>query len=112
MLLIAEQLTQLIRKTLDLQDLTVLDTPGCTDDGIAGTDKQIRVGIDRTRTVLESPDEAIMETREVLLARLCQVQIGEVAPGTDRQVANQGMLKLAEPSEEASGQSSWDTVGQ
>ena len=77
---IAEQVAQLIWKALDLQDLTVLDSPGCADNGIARADQQVRIGIDGTRTVLQPADEAIMQAAEALLTRLAQIQIGEQAP--------------------------------
>ena len=84
MRVIAEQIAQLIGKALDLQDLTVLDRPGCPDNGVAGTDQHIRIGIDGTRAIPQSPDEAIMQTAKALLARVGQIQIGEQSPDTDR----------------------------
>lgn len=53
-----------------------------------------------------------MQAAEAVLSRLVQIEIGETAPDADRQIANQWMLQLAEPAEQAGGEASWDAVGQ
>src|SRR5262249_20495119 len=83
-----------------------------THDRIARADQHIRVGIDGAGTVLQVPDEAVVQATEPLLACVGEVQISEQAPNTDRQVADQRVLQLAGPAEESRRQPPWDAIGQ
>ena len=88
---------------------TAPDAPTIASQGLTSRSGSASIG---TRAVPEPTDEAIMQAAEAIFARIAQVQIGEQAPDTDRQIADQRMLDLAEPAEEAGCQSSWDAVGQ
>src|SRR4051794_865689 len=112
MFVVTKQVPQLIGEALYLQDAGALHRSGCPDYRIARTDQDIRVGIDRTHPVSKVPDEAVMQATEAFLTRLAQIQIGEEAPDADGQVADQRLLELAEPGEEAGCQPPGNAVGQ
>src|SRR3974390_1834896 len=96
LLVAAEQIPQLVWEALDLQDFAILHCSGRPDDRIARTDHQIRISIDRARTVLEPADEAVMQAAEPCFASVAQVQIAEAAPNADGYVADQRMLEVGE----------------
>src|SRR6516165_9896996 len=109
---IAEQLRQGVGKTLDLIETGAGNRTGRAHDRIAGADEDFGIVVDRARSLLELPDEAIVHAAKVRLLRLAQIQIGEEAPQGDRQVAHQRLLDLAEPAHELRGQPAGDPVGE
>jgi hypothetical protein len=111
-LVVAEQVPQAVGKALDLEDPAVLHPPRRADDRVAGTDEDVRVGVDRPRPVLEPADEAVVQAAEARLPRVAQVQVGEQAPDAHRQVADERLLDPAEPADEARGQPPGDAVGE
>src|SRR4029077_18162350 len=57
---IAEQILQRVGKTLGLIELSAGDRAASADDGVAGTDQNIRPAVDRPRPVLELAGEAVV----------------------------------------------------
>src|SRR5262249_35824908 len=79
-------------------------------DGVARAHQNGRVGIDRSPTVLELARETVLHAAKLALARLAEVEIGEQAPGRDRELAHQRLLDLAEPAHEPRQQATWNPV--
>src|SRR5262249_21411404 len=83
-----------------------------TDDRVTRAHENLAVGVDRPPAILELADEAIMHAPELRFFRLAEVQIGKEAPQSNREVANERLLGLADPAYELRGQSPRNTVGQ
>ena len=98
--------------TLDLQHLAVLDPPAGADDGVTGTDQNRRVGIDGPGAVFQFAGEAIMHAAEPRLLCVGEVEVGEVAPDLQRQVADDGGFDAAEPADEPRRQAARQAVRQ
>jgi len=109
---VAEQVLKRVRSALDLKQLGIGDRAERADDGIAGADHDRRVRIGRTRAGLKLARETVMQAFERRLARLRQVEIGKQPPAGDRQVADQGVLDLAEPPHEPGQRRPRDAIGQ
>ena len=91
---------------------TPRDAAERADDGIARTDHDRRIGIGRTQAGLELARKTIMQALEVGLARLGKIEIGKQPPAGDREIADQGLLDLAEPAHEPGQGRPRDTIGQ
>ena len=109
---IAEQIEQRIRRALDLKQFAVGDDAERADDGIGRADHDRRIGIRRTQAGLELARKTIMQALEVGLARLGKIEIGKQPPAGDREIADQGLLDLAEPAHEPGQGRPRDTIGQ
>jgi len=109
---LAEQVQKRVGSALDLKQLGIGDRAERADDGVArtGHDRGVRVG--RTQAGLKFAGKTIMQAFERRLARLRQVEIGKQPPAADRQVADQGVLDLAEPPHEAGQRRPRDAIGQ
>ncbi|MEY9359066.1 hypothetical protein ABH994_001787 [Bradyrhizobium yuanmingense] len=68
--------------------------------------------IERPQARLQLPGEAVVQTPELRLARLRQIEVGEQLPQRDREVPHQGILDLGEPAHEAGQRRAGDAVGQ
>ena len=82
------------------------------DDRIAGADQNVRIHHDRPRPVFQLPGEAVMHAAKRGLLRIAEVEIGEEAPDTEREAANQRMLDPAEPTHEPGRHSPGDPIGE
>jgi hypothetical protein len=84
--------------------------PACT-----ASDKTMPLG---ASTMIVDPcsnqpaDEAVAQAHKILFPCLAQVGVAEKAPDGDGNVANEGLLDLAEPAHEAGRQPSGDAIGQ
>ena len=64
-LAIMEQVLEPVGKSLDLEDLGACDRAARADDGVARADDNFGPAVDRARTLLELPDEAIVHAAKL-----------------------------------------------
>src|SRR4029077_1401375 len=99
-------------KTLGLIELGAGDRAASADDGVAGTDQNIRPAVDRTRPVLELAGETVVHAAEMGLFRLAQVEVGKQLPHPDGRIPHQRLLEPADPADQLGGEAAWDPVGE
>src|SRR5262249_34381495 len=109
---IAKQILQSVRKSFDLIEAAARYRSAGADDRIARTGHDVGSCVDRTRTVFELSDKAIMHASKGLRLGFAQIQSGEKAPKSDRKIAYHWLLDLAEPTHELGQQLTGYPVGQ
>jgi len=109
---VAEQVRQGIGPVLHLQQFVAGDGAASADDGVARADENIRIGVDRPGAVAQRTGEAVVQARELLFLRVAEVDVGEEAPGRDRDVAHHGLLDVREPAHEPGRETLGNPVGQ
>src|SRR5262249_738361 len=88
-LTIAHEIVQRVGKVLDLIELGIGHGAERADDPVARAYEDLWIALDRPYTVPKLADKAIMHASEVSVFRFAQIQIGKVAPQSDRHVPNQ-----------------------
>jgi len=111
-IVVAEQILQRVRETLDLIEAGAGDAAAGADDRVAWTDQNVRIALDRAAALLKFADEAIVQAAELCFLGFLQIEIREEPPQADRYVAHQWMLDLAEPAHELGHQAPRDPVRQ
>ena len=86
--------------------------PARAYNGVARTDDNIRVRVDRPGARLELAREAIVQTREALFLGLVQLEIRKRAPNAYREIPHERLLDLAEPAHESRQQPPRDAIRQ
>src|SRR5262245_27133334 len=107
----AHQVAERVGKALGLPRPRVLDHSRRAHDAVARTDDDPRVRVHRARAVAQLADEAFVQAAKARGLRFVQIEVGEYAPGADREIAYQGLLDAAEPAHETRGEMARDAVG-
>jgi hypothetical protein len=98
---VGQQVFQWIPRAFHLEQIGADDQPGGPDDGVAWTGEDFRVFVDWPHPILELADKAVAQAYEILFLRFAEVEMAEKAPDADGNIANEGVLELAEPAYEA-----------
>jgi hypothetical protein len=99
------------QRALRLDQHVTADPSRRTHDCVARADQGRRVRIHRPGAWLERPYEAVVQARELRLGRILQLQISELLPHGQGQIADERLLDPAEPAHERGQQPPGDPVG-
>jgi len=110
--LLPKKIDKPVRRSLDLQRGCSLDRAASTDDTVARTHQQRRVAIDRARPILEFTREAVVNAVKTGFLGVPEIQVAEHSPYAQRDVADQWLLHLTEPTHEAREEPTRDAIGQ
>src|SRR5215471_17208933 len=98
---IDQQLVEGVVQAFGLDQTIALDSTRAAHDSVTRAHQQLRIGIDRARAWPELANEAVVNAAKLLFLGLFQLQIGERSPESERHVAHERLLDLAEPTHEA-----------
>ena len=111
-LVVDQEILQGIGKTLGLDQLIPHDGTRAPDDGVAGTDQDGRIWVDGPRSDLQLADEAVVQAAKLGRRGVAQIDVGELAPQTERQITHPWILDPGEPPHELGEQAPRDAIGE
>ena len=107
-----QQLSERIAEPLGLKQLALLDVTAFTHNAVAGAGQHLGAGIHHAGAGLEPPGKTVVQTGEIGMGRLGQVQVSEQLPQANRRAGDPRVADFAQPANKPRQGNARDAVGQ